>query len=272
MRLGLLLTLMVCLGVASVATAAPTVIGTPVAADSDAAAATSLTFSATCPNTGTNRVAIACINVNRGSGSPVSVTSYTWNGVAMTSLGTADAAGTASALMYLLKNPTCDGAAHNAVITLAASPSHYIVGNIAFFQDVDQTTSTDTVATATGTAPSITVNVSSAVGDFVVDCVASRNSNTNITKDASQTLESFDQTTHLTAANNIEGGMSSETGAATVTMSWSGGVVDWAQVGVSVNPVSATTRRRGGAPYRFLKSPMFTPSVGGFPFFYGAVP
>ena len=266
-----LLTLILCLGMTSGVAAAPTVIGTPVAADTGAVEGTSLTFAATCPNTGTNRVAIACVNIVRTV--TIAITSYTWNGVAMTPLGNADnVANDPYAGLYILKNPTCDGSPHNAVITLSGD-DHMIVGNIMFLQDVDQTTSTGTVATATGSSAAITVGATSATGDLVVDCIASKNSNINIVKDASQTLASFDQTTHATPSSNVEGGMSYEAGAAgTTTMSWSPTPVGWALAAVAVKPVVVSTRRRGGQPYRFLMLPQFTPSVGGFPFFYGAMP
>ena len=259
-----LLPLLFCLLMASVAGAAPTVIGTPAVGNIGAVVGTSLTFSATCPNTGTSRVAIACLNLTRGG--TITVTSYTWNGVAMTPLGAGDNPTDGPyAALYLLKNPTCDGAAHNAVITMSGT-SHMIVGNIMFLQDVDQTTSTDTVVTSTGTAMPVTVNASSDVEDFVVDCAAAKNSNTNLVKDASQTLQSLNQTTNATASQNIEGGMSTEAGAAgTTTMSWSGSAgVGWAQAAVSVNPVSVVGTRRRVPPRHYLRAPQF-------PFFYGAL-
>ena len=259
-----LLTVIVCLGMASGVAAAPTVIGTPVAADTGAVEGTSLTFAATCPNTGTNRVAIACLNILRSV--TITITSYTWNGVAMTPLGNADnVTNFPYAALYILKNPTCDGASHNAVITLSGD-DHMIAGHIMFLQDVDQTTSTGTVATAIGSTAPITVGATSATGDLVVDCVASKNSNIDIVKDASQTLASFEQTTNGTASSNIESGMSYEAGAAgTTTMSWSPTPVGWAQAAVAVKPVAGVSgRRRGGQPYRLLKLPTW-------PFFFGAL-
>lgn len=233
--------------------AAPAVIGTPVSGNSgNAATLTPLTISATCPSGSTNVIAVACFGSHKQTAVGVTLTSVTWAGVPMAAVGAA-AIGSADsgsyAQLYTLNSPTCDGSQHDYVVT-PNTTQIFMVGAILFLKDVNLTAPYDTQASATGvsTTPA-TVDVTSTTGDLVVDCVAARNSNTDLVVGAGQTnTAGVTQTTFGTASSNEEGGQSYEAGATTTTMSWTAGAasISWAIVGVSFNPVP--TIRHHGAP------------------------
>jgi hypothetical protein len=235
--------------------AAPAVIGTPVMGNSGASSGTSLTISATCPSGNSNVVAVGCVATHKSSATAVTVDSVTWNGSGMTQVGAAivDSASNGSfAQLFRHTSPTCDGNAHNYVITLSGS-TFFITGGILFLKDTDTTSPHDTQATATNTTGPATVDVSSASGDLVVDCVAMRNSTANMVAGGGQ-VGITSETTNATASSNEEGGQSYEAGAATVTMSWThNGTPSWAIVGVSFNPAPGTARRRAVPPQPYMR-------------------
>jgi hypothetical protein len=239
---------------ASTVHAAPVVIGTPVTANSGASAALSLTFAAVCPSGNTNVVAVACLAVKRAGAAAVTVTSVTYNGVAMSLMGeTADGGSTsAHAALYRLNSPTCAGASLNTVITLNTT-SQWIVGGMLFLKDVNLADPHDTVVSARGTASSVTVDVPSVTGDLVVDCAAARNSATNLVVGAGQT-GLVNQTTNATANQNVEGAQSYEAGAATVTMSYteSATSIGWATIAASFNPAVVAGTRRRNPPRHYM--------------------
>lgn len=234
--------------------AAPAVIGTPVFDDSGASAAGSLTISATCPSGNTNVIAVACVSTRKAGTTAVDMGTVSWNGSAMTPVGAAelDTADNGTwTRMYVHTSPTCDNAAHNYVIDTATG-TNFLVGGIVFLEDANTASPHDVQATAQGTTGAPTVNVSSAVGDLVIDCVTARNSNVDIAVGAGQTIAAaVAQTTNATAANNVEGASSREAGAASVTMSWTVGATppSWTIVGASFNPVATATKRSGPRYY-----------------------
>ena len=244
----------------SQAFAAPAVIGTPVFDDSGASAASSLTISATCPSGNSNVIAIGCVSTRKAGATAVDMGAVTWNGSAMTAVGAAEA-DTASngtwTRMYVHTSPTCDNSAHNYVINTNTG-TNFLVGGIVFLKDANTASPHDTQATAQDTTGAPTVNVSSATGDLVVDCVTARNSAVDLAVGAGQTImAAVAETTNATGSTNVEGASSREAGAATVTMSWTVGATppSWTIVGVSINPAAAAGRRRMVPPQRFLQLP-----------------
>ena len=246
--------------------AAPTVIGTPVVGNSGASAALSLTIAATCPSGNTNVVAIACLNTRKSGASNVMVTSVTWNGTGMGSVGSPAVESGSSgnyAEMYVQQNPTCDGSSHNLVITVNTN-SLFLTGGIMFLKDAHQTVPVDTQVSTTGTTGAPTVTVTSAATDLVVDCVSARNSDTNLVAGSGQTGLVSETGVTSPHSSNVEGGQSREVGAASVVMNWtaSANPTSWAQVATSVNPVVVvpSTHRRGGPRY-YMQAPGHVPSL-----------
>lgn len=170
-------------------------------------------------------------------------TGITYNSVALTKLGSQDIVGDGMLEIWYLLNPTT-GSAQNIVVTWAGSEvssgagSSYN-GGYAFAN----------FASAEGSGvgnPTMTVNVTSSIGDMVVDLASLRFGN-SITVGAGQT-----QVANMTPANQ-KTGMSYEAGGATITMSWTtddGGLGrQWAIVAGSISSVNPAT---GGTRTNFL--------------------
>jgi hypothetical protein len=216
---------------------------------------TSLTVAATCPSGNSNVVAVGCLATHKEGTTVPTVDSVTWNGSGMTAVGAVvEHAISSGSVVQLFRHtsPTCDGNAHNYVVTVSGG-SFRIVGGILFLKDTDTTSPHDTQASATNTTGAASVDVSSAAGDLVVDCVGARNSTANIVVGADQ-VGVKSETTDVTASANEEGGQSYEAGSATVTMSWThNGTPSWAIVGVSFNPAPGTARRRAVPPQPYIQ-------------------
>ena len=167
------------------------------------AAAASLTFPITIAN-----AADALLIVTIQLKTNVTVSSVTCGGAAMTVIGTV---GTApKLLMYKLVDPP--RGRKSIVITLSASTAIIATGIPIF--NVDQSTPTGTVQTATGTATSVSTAVTSEANDLVIDAVAINGQET-ITKGAGQT-----QKVQVPLASSMQSGVSTEAGGASVDMSW----------------------------------------------------
>ncbi|MFQ5961763.1 MAG: hypothetical protein ACE5MG_10225, partial [Candidatus Methylomirabilales bacterium] len=160
---------------------------------------------------------------------PYTTTGVTYNGVGLTELVNHSEAGDNARveLWYLLAPAT-----GTFDIVVSQSGANDVVGGATSWTGVDQTTSFGPTAAADGTVSPATVGVTSASNEVVVDVVGARNAAT-LTVDASQT-----QRWNL-GVGVIDGGGSSEPGAATVTMSWTlTGTFEWAIAGVSLKPAS----------------------------------
>jgi len=116
------------------------------------------------------------------------------------------------------------------------SGSAFVAGAMSF-EGVHQATPTRTPWTeATSDVASVTLDITSAVGELVFDTVACEYTPAGIAVGASQTERwGIDvNTTH-----DINGYGSTEPGASTVTMSWSGDTAHWALGAVSIRPAVA---------------------------------
>lgn len=207
----------------------------------DGGGGTSLTFSHTC--TGSELLLIVGVAVISGSASDV--TSVTYNGVAMTAIPSwnqVSGGGSCRSKGYYLIAPATG--AHNVVITVSPAVN-IIAAGATSFTGADQTTPLGTANTATADNATATVDIASATGEIVIDCVATLRS--TITVGASQTSRWEQENIFST----FSGGGSTEPGATTVTMSWtlgaSGDSDSWAIGGVSVKPSAG-----GGATARIV--------------------
>ena len=165
-----------------------------------------LTFSHTC--SGTERYLV--VGVSRGL-SPGTITGVTYAGVAMTSIGTS--AGATLVHLWGLIAPATG--ANDVVVTASAAGNGIVAGAISY-NGVDQTTPNSGFAAA----GALTVNVTSAVNDMVMDTVSS-DGGSAYTPGANQT-ERWD-VAQTGGGDSFSGAGSHEAGQATVTMSWTGG-------------------------------------------------
>jgi hypothetical protein len=123
-------------------------------------------------------------------------------------------------------------------ITLSGTAFGIRGGGVSF-TGVDQSTPTGACATATGNSTTPSVDVSSAVGEIVIDHVVMANAG-SLAAHASQDEEYNGSD----GSGNADMGSSTEAGAPTTTMSWLSGSGAWAINGFGVKPVAAAASMR----------------------------
>lgn len=197
-----------------------------IAYDASSKAATTttpLTFSHTC-GSGSDRLLVVGVSI-RGA---VTVTGITYAAVALTKIRH-DAPGgdVRSELWYLVAPAT---GANNVVVTMSGDQSFAAIAQT--YTGVHQTVPKGTDVGSTGSGTAVTVDVTSATGELVIDVVTRQASGGTFTEGASQTKRQ----THTTQPG---GSMSEEAGAATVTMSWTISSEDYAQCAVPFKPAGA---------------------------------
>lgn len=149
-------------------------------------------------------------------------TGVTWNGTAMTFLGSVtDPAGGRNLYRYGLANPATG--TRTLIITFGSSADVSAFITIRSFSGVNQTTPTGSTVTQTAiAASSISLNISSASGELVADAVGLRNdSSPTLTVGSGQTQTSNGVSGWGLASLDSKGGTSYKAGASSVTMSWS---------------------------------------------------
>src|SRR5436190_3472693 len=196
--------------------------------DSGTAGATSLTWSHTVAS-GTDRLLVVSGAASSGTG----VTSVTYGCQALTLLdsATSGGGGAAKSQLWYLVAPA-QGTA-NVVVNVNQSAS--FGASATTFFGVDQTQPFGTTATAIGVGTTISgATVTSAAGELVVDSVVILNRSP---------LASGAGQTQLFGLGGAGGALASSTepGAASVTMSWTGsgsgsGTVEWALVAAPIKP------------------------------------
>jgi hypothetical protein len=173
---------------------------------------------------GTNRALLVSVFIPNAE----TISGVTYGGVAMTKVGGALIPGeNQPSEIWKLSNP----ASGSNTVTISHSAAAEPLSCAISFTGAEQNTAnlTGTVATATGTSTQPTVNVASAAGEIVVDSVGT-SLLTSLTAGAGQTERAT-----LPGAGEFRFGASTEAGAGTVTMSWTGNVApNWALVAVSV--------------------------------------
>jgi len=192
---------------------------------------TTLSWSHTC--TGSTLVLVVAVGMQAN----VAVSSVTYGGQNLTFRVSANESGNTRAELWTLVNPPTG--ANTVTVTL---PSAAFMGGVAHsYTGVDQGTPVGNTASAnsSGNVNSLSLNITSATNDVVVDGVAKRNSTENITAGGSQSDAITTITTSGTANNNIVVGSSDQPGAASVTMSWShsGVTRSYSLTALSLNPV-----------------------------------
>jgi len=181
--------------------------------------------------TGANRALIVGVLFESGA----TISSVTYNGVALTSIGGATFAGMGTRIEQWKLSAPASGT--NYVIVTPSGTSTLLRVGAVSFAGAHQTTGslTGTQANNTGVSTTPTVDVSSATGEIVADAMSIAEGLTNAaTVGAGQTLRFQDPDTTDVPGGNFQG--STEAGAATVTMSWTSVSVQWGTVGVPVKP------------------------------------
>jgi hypothetical protein len=195
------------------------------------------TFSESVTCNGSDRALLAFIAIPSG----IAVTGATYNGVAMSLVDTQDGAfTTVRAEIWKLSNPA--SGANTLQVTLGSGTT-WAVGALCF-NGAEQTTASLTGTVAKGQTGS--VDVSSASGEIVIDLLSYGFAAPTVGAGQTAQMGPVEYATDKGIA------VSSEAGAATVTMSWNGLNTDHAaQIGVSVKPSagggetsSAAGRRR----------------------------
>ena len=173
---------------------------------------------------GSDRVGIVKVGMYHFGSAPY-VSGVTWDGVAMTLVGTdVGAANKIGSSMWIIVAPPTG--ASSIVITFTAGGVYGAAGAESY-SGVNQSAPTSGTATANGASTAPTVTVSSATDDLVTDSLGCYN--TAPTPHASQTQTFVDN-----VLGTVFGTGSYEAGAASVVMSWAESQVEWGQVGVNL--------------------------------------
>jgi hypothetical protein len=209
---------------------------------------------------GSNRILVVGVSFRRTGGENhpddyEKVSTMTFGSSSLTKIGSADSTDRNQKyrveLWRLIDPPT-----GTDIITVdfdVVSSVEYAVGAAASFFGVHQTTPTGTFAGAGGETGTPTVEVASAVGEVVIDCVATKGQDGNFLTAGSGQAERWNLTTgQNTSSHLLIGAGSTEPGAATVAMSWTPALdKHWSLGAVSLKPAVVTGEievGRGAAP------------------------
>lgn len=192
---------------------------------------------------GTNRLLVVGISINRANNTGVTVNTVKDGTATLISLGSEnDGTGVRRIEMFYLLNPP--SGANSIVATFNGLNTNNVgaVVGAASFTDVNQTTPFGTFTAANGVSgTNPTLNVTSGVGEMVIDTLAIAGNRT-ATAGAGQTARWNRNDGNNNAATDVYGLGSTEAGAATVTMSETinGGNSSWALGAVSINQAPPT--------------------------------
>ena len=196
-----------------------------------------LTWAHTC--TGSNLILWVAVQLYQDTAGNGTITTATYNGVALTKYKDVLTGSIYAALYYLIAPAT---GAHNVVITATTTAGAKIddlFAQASSFTGVDQVTGVDASASGTGYSTTASAAVITVADNCeVIDSIAKYGANA-ITKGANQTELNKD-------ASNAAGGSSYltslKTPAGSVTMSWTWTTAgDWSIVTASFKPATATT-------------------------------
>lgn len=180
----------------------------------------SLTFAHRC--FGDNRLLVVSISATWAS-----VTGVTYNGDALALAESREYAGYGAFTYYIVAPDT---GTHDVVVSMAGSVD--VVATAVGLTGINQSSPLANEIDAEGTSTTPSVTVSSAAGDWVLDCVTwDIDGAASVTPGAGQTQLGQD-----TQGGNCGHAVSWKSGAASVTTSWTiGASKDWSIVGVSIN-------------------------------------
>lgn len=194
-----------------------------------ASSQSSLTWSHTTTSSQSNLILIVGIGVT----SPTSiVSSVTYNGVALTKIGSTTCAsgGNCDEELWYVLNPS--PGTHTVVVTLTSNSNIY--GGAATYYNVNQTTPLGTVATNAGGSNPSSVTVNSNPSQTIVDGIMEW-SNGGLGSASSG------QTQLWLIGGTNSGGSSKPGGISSTTLGWAINFGNWAEVAVPINPVANTT-------------------------------
>lgn len=167
---------------------------------------------------GTNRALFVCVTQAPGGGAEVDAVSAAFNtSETLTAIHT-DITTNSNRRIRIFRRTAPTATTANVDFTWAGG--NHMRAIVGTYSGVDQTTPEDAVQTVDGSGggTSSTVNVSSATGDMVMDCLTAAAGVTVLTSGAGQT--EINQMTTDTGAGHQALASSYEAGSATTTMSW----------------------------------------------------
>src|SRR5262249_11805372 len=190
---------------------------------------------------GSNLLLTVGVTIGKSPDTGTSV-AVTYNGVAMTSAGTAHSnnSTTGYAQLFYLRAPATG--THAVQVTLTGGAAA-VDGGTMSFTGVDQTTPVRNVTTNAGSGATPSVTVASAVGNMVVDAMATGCPGTITSTKTLRWLNQLD-----CATGGGVGGQSTAAGAASVAMGYNVPADWWGVVGMDLVAAS------GPAPFDFTLS------------------
>ena len=202
-----------------------------------------LTWSHTVTTSGSNRLLIVGVTIRNNFDQTVS--SVTYNGTSMTSIGSVTNGSNVRVEMFYLTNPAAG--AHNVVVNVTGNPSYpkFIAGAMSF-TNVNQSTPLGAFASNSGSGyGSVSVSsISSNPGEMVVGTYGHKDSASTVAVGSGQTERWNRANTFGTSTYNAVGAGSTKPGYSNASMSWtiSGTIArDWAIGAVSVKPASTVS-------------------------------
>jgi prepilin-type N-terminal cleavage/methylation domain-containing protein len=188
---------------------------------------------------GTNRLMLVGVTFNNDNNE--TVTSVTYNGVALTLKGTETNSDDARVEIWSLVAP--DTGTHNVVITFSAALAQEGIAGVMTFNGVDQSTPLGSFYSVQGDdTATASLDISSAEGEFVYGVIAAE-------YDALTSGSGMDEQWNMSVDGTSTNGAGGTTncGAATVPMSWSlvaeaSPSNHWAIGGVSIKPTAQYLR------------------------------
>lgn len=203
--------------------------GSPPAIDT-VSTGTSAVDSYTFSHTTSGTLRLMLVGVSLDNESYETVSSITYNGAALSFVDSVAQSNDARVEIWRLIAPSIG--THDVVVTFSENLAYGSVAGAMTFTNVHQTTPLGTFASANGTSTAATVDVTSATGELVFDTIVCETC-ISLTVGGGQT-----EHWNLSQAGSYAmGAGSTEPGAATVTMSWTLGTVDyWAIGAVPIKP------------------------------------
>lgn len=170
----------------------------------------------------------------------VSISSVTWGGVAMTSVGAAVSdAGDHHTQMFYKTGPTTGNA--DIVVSFTGGSADFAVIGAYGLSGVDQTTPTSDYQTNTGNSapsPADGPAVTSEVGDMVMNAFTRDGDNVLTAINQTEDYTGFDDSFLVGAGGHADGAASVDPG-----WSWGAGNATWGMASVNVNASAAADRR-----------------------------
>ncbi len=193
---------------------------------------------------GSNRLML--VGISFGQDHDESIASVTYNGANLTLVGTRDNGDSSKSRVEIWSLLAPDIGTHDVVVNVSDDGHDGVAIGVMTFTNVDQGTPLGTFASAQGDSSTASATVGSASGELVFGVVAIDNSSNLALTPGSGQAEQWD----LFADDKGNGGGSTESGAASVTTSWTWGSSDkWVVGGVSIKPAangSTSTSFRNG--------------------------